>query len=102
MTNISDTTIMLIGLKVIIVRIAAVPKVNTTNIHACLFETNPEGMGLFLPLALSRSASTRSLRIYVPTVMSKVAIGSGRVRRKIFKRSGFDDDNPPKTPGKQN
>ena len=48
MTNISDTTIMLIGLKVIIVRITAVPKVNTKNIRACLFETNPEGMGLFL------------------------------------------------------
>ena len=102
MTNISDTTIMLIGLKVIIVRITAVPKVNNTNIHACLFETNSEGMGLFLPLALSRSASTRSFRIYVPTVTSRVASGSGRVIRKIFNRSGFGDDIAPKTPGKQN
>jgi hypothetical protein len=98
----ADRTIRLVGLKVITVRNTAVPKANITNIRACFSETSPEGMGLFLPLALSRSASTRSFRIYVPAVTSREAMGSGRVIRTMVSRSGLADDNSPRTPGKQN
>jgi hypothetical protein len=42
-------------------------------------EIRPEGIGLFFPLARSRSASTRSFKIYVPAVTSREARGRGMV-----------------------
>jgi hypothetical protein len=57
----------------------AAPFVSIMKLHACFLETNPEGMGLFFELALSRSASTRSFNINMPTVIINVIKGSGIV-----------------------
>ena len=55
------------------------PFVKKMKLHACFFETKPEGMGLFFELALSRSESTRSFKINIPTVIINVMKGSGIV-----------------------
>jgi len=39
--------------------------------------------------------------MYVPDVTSKEAIGSGRVICTMARKSGFGDDNAPRTPGMQ-
>jgi hypothetical protein len=46
------------------------------KVQVCFFETKPEGIGLFLELALSRFASTRSFRMYMPTAIIDVMKGS--------------------------
>jgi hypothetical protein len=58
----------------------AAPFVSITKVHACFFETRPEGMGLFFKLDLSRSASTRSFRMNMPTVIINVMKGAGMIR----------------------
>jgi hypothetical protein len=55
----------------------AAPFVSIMKIHACFFETRPEGMGLFFKLVLSRSASTRSFRMNMLTVIINVMKGAG-------------------------
>src|SRR5579884_927416 len=73
--SITATIAILTGLKVIKDRPAAVPFRIITKAHACLFDTMPDGIGLFLPLALSRSESIRSFKIYIPVDISSVIIG---------------------------
>jgi hypothetical protein len=55
----------------------AAPFVSIMKVHACFFETMPAGMGLFFKLTLSRSASTRSFRMNMPTVIINVMKGAG-------------------------
>jgi hypothetical protein len=57
----------------------AAPFVNIIKVLAWFFETNPEGMGLFLELTLSRSVSIRSFKTYIPTEIINVIRGSGMV-----------------------
>jgi len=56
----------------------AIPRalVPIMNIHPCNFDTSPDGIGLFFPLALSKSASIRSLKTYIPIIMNKELSGS--------------------------
>src|SRR6266542_629510 len=56
----------------------AIPKelVLIMNIHACNFDTSPDGIGRFFPFNLSKSASTKSLKTYIPIIMNKELSGN--------------------------
>src|SRR5215207_1146019 len=73
------TSIVLATVTINISIATAATFVSIMKLHACFFETTPEGMGLFFELALSRSASTRSFKINMPTVIISVMKGSGIV-----------------------
>ncbi len=68
---------MLGRLNVIRARIIPAALVAITKMRACAFVTCPDEIGRFFPLDLSRSASTRSLRTYIPVIMKKVAASTG-------------------------
>jgi hypothetical protein len=70
--------IMLGRLNVIIARSMPIALVIITNKRACAFVTRPDDIGRFFPLDLSRSASTRSFRTYIPVMIKKVAASNGR------------------------
>jgi hypothetical protein len=57
----------------------AAPFVSIMKVHACFFETRPEGMGLFFKLVLSISASIRSFRMYIPTAIINVMKGAATI-----------------------
>ncbi len=57
----------------------AAPFVSIMKVHACFFETRPEGIGLFFKLVLSTSASTRSFRMYMPTAIINVMKGAATI-----------------------
>jgi hypothetical protein len=74
-------TKMILSIASVLINIpTATPLVSIMKAHACFFETRPEGMGLFFKLDLSRSASTRSFRMNMPTVIINVMKGAGMIR----------------------
>jgi hypothetical protein len=75
---IEEAKIRLNGLNVTRTRSIPSALVQTTKIRAWDFVIRPEGIGRFFPLVLSRSASTRSLRTYIPVIIKNVA---GKVAR---------------------
>jgi hypothetical protein len=69
---------MILSIASVLINIpSAAPFVSIMKVHACFFETRPEGMGLFFKLVLSTSASTRSFRMYMPTAIINVMKGAG-------------------------
>lgn len=79
MSIMGTRSMQLTRLNVIIAIPTAAPFVSMMKLHACFFETKPEGMGLFFELTLSISASTRSFKTYIPTAIIRVMKGSGAV-----------------------
>jgi len=61
-----------------VTRDKAIPKefVPIMNTHAWNFDTSPDGIGRFFPFSLSKSASTRSLKTYIPMIMNNELSGN--------------------------
>jgi hypothetical protein len=99
----------IIGITKIILAIACVPItipraapfVSIMKVHACFFETRPEGMGLLFKLVLSKSASTTSLRMYMPTAIINVMKGAGIILW-ISSWTSVSESIPFRIPGMQN
>jgi hypothetical protein len=79
MSIIGTTSIMVAKSSVTTNIPTAAPFVSRMKLHACFFETKPEGMGLFLELALSTSVSATSFRMYMPTAIINVMKGGSTV-----------------------
>jgi len=77
--SIAATIRLAVGLNVMMERTRAAALVEMIKVQACLFDTKPEGIGLFFPLALSRSESTRSFNTNMPTVIRKEITGNGNI-----------------------
>jgi hypothetical protein len=79
MSSMGTMSDMVAALNVAAARIIAAQLVDRTNVHACRFETLPDGIGLFFPLALSRSASIRSFSMYMPVATNREIMGAGMI-----------------------
>jgi hypothetical protein len=100
--SIIGITKMILSIANVLINIPrAAPFVSKMKAHACFFETRPEGIGLFFKLVLSRSASTRSFRMYMPTAIINVMKGAGMI---LWISSWISVSEPPtfRRPGMQN
>lgn len=86
-TNI-DVIIIPLKFSVIIDKIIPNPLVKMIKTHACFFVTNPRGIGRFFPFILSRSASIKSLKTYMPTIIKNEIIGNSIIFEIMINRDG--------------
>jgi hypothetical protein len=78
------------------------PLVPTIKNHAWNLDTRPFGIGLSFPFALSRLASTKSLKTYMPTIMKKEPSGKVTILNTVSTKPVDEYTLPRKVPGMQN